>query len=164
MSDDEDDLDMPIGQSRNRANLKARTSDEDLRAMMDVDDCMCALTPTSTWLSPWSPTAEVVRVSKSVKSKPAAAPSPPPASQTETEERVEEADVPDVMNEDSDDPAPKTKPRKRKEKKVIPVGRNGLKKKRVVKSKTDFDDKGYMGEFICFSRPMRSITEYITFL
>ncbi|KAJ7066722.1 DNA polymerase subunit Cdc27 [Mycena amicta] len=32
----------------------------------------------------------------------------------------------------------------RKPKKVVPVGKNGLKKKRVVKSKSRMDDKGYM--------------------
>ena len=61
------------------------------------------------------------------------------------EEDRKAADV--RMDEDSDDPAPKKEPRKRKPKKVIPVGKNGLKKKRVVKSKTDFDEKGYMGEY-----------------
>lgn len=55
-----------------------------------------------------------------------------------------------VDDELSDDPAPKPKPRQRKVKKAIPIGRNGLKKKRVVKSKTDFDDKGYMGEWSQF--------------
>ena len=51
-----------------------------------------------------------------------------------------------AIDELSDEPVPKTKPRKRKEKKIVPVGRNGLKKKRVVKSKMDFDEKGYLGE------------------
>jgi hypothetical protein len=41
----------------------------------------------------------------------------------------------------------KPPPRKRKAKKVIPVGRNGLKKRRVEKSRTSFDEKGYMGTF-----------------
>jgi hypothetical protein len=41
----------------------------------------------------------------------------------------------------------KPPPRKRKTKKVIPVGRNGLKKRRVEKSRTSFDEKGYMGGF-----------------
>ncbi|KDQ53171.1 hypothetical protein JAAARDRAFT_162049 [Jaapia argillacea MUCL 33604] len=50
----------------------------------------------------------------------------------------------DVDMEEEPVPAPKPKPRKRKEKKEIPVGRNGLKKKRVVKSRTACDDKGYM--------------------
>ena len=45
----------------------------------------------------------------------------------------------------------KPQPRKRKPKKVIPVGRNGLKKRRVEKSRTSFDEKGYMGRFLSFS-------------
>ena len=64
------------------------------------------------------------------------------------EEDRKAADV--RMDEDSDDHAPKREPRKRMPKKVIPVGKNGLKKKRVVKSKTDFDEKGYMGEHCTF--------------
>lgn len=49
--------------------------------------------------------------------------------------------------------------RKRKAKKIIPVGRNGLKKRRVEKTRTEFDEKGYMGMFsfhlIYFSRMSR---------
>jgi len=37
------------------------------------------------------------------------------------------------------------KPRKKAVKKVVPVGKNGLKKKRVVKSRMSLDAKGYMG-------------------
>lgn len=51
------------------------------------------------------------------------------------------------MAVDEDDiPAGKPK-RKRKEKKVIPVGRNGLKKRRFVKSRMTMDSKGYMSMF-----------------
>ncbi|CAK5267450.1 unnamed protein product [Mycena citricolor] len=39
---------------------------------------------------------------------------------------------------------PKRAPVKRKPKKVVPIGSNGLKKKRVVKSKATIDEKGYM--------------------
>ena len=39
LSDDEDEDDIPKRQSRNKASLKARTSDDDLRALMEVDDC-----------------------------------------------------------------------------------------------------------------------------
>jgi len=45
----------------------------------------------------------------------------------------------------------KPPPRKQKLKNVRPVGRNGLKKQRVEKSWTSFDEKGYMGGFfLCF--------------
>ena len=61
---------------------------------------------------------------------------------TDAEEVDEDEDV--VMTDDPD-PEPIAKPKKKRVKKVIPVGRNGLKKKRVVKSRTKKDDKGYMG-------------------
>ena len=44
----------------------------------------------------------------------------------------------------------KPAPKKKKVKKVIPVGRNGLKKRRVVKSRMTTDAKGYMGSSSCF--------------
>jgi DNA polymerase delta subunit 3 len=47
---------------------------------------------------------------------------------------------------DEPDLEPVVKPKKKRVKKVIPVGSNGLKKKRVMKSRTKVDDKGYMGE------------------
>jgi hypothetical protein len=47
---------------------------------------------------------------------------------------------------DEPDLEPVVKPKKKRVKKVIPIGSNGLKKKRVMKSRTKFDDKGYMGE------------------
>ena len=51
------------------------------------------------------------------------------------------------QNEDADmedDIAPLPK-KARKPKKVIPVGSNGIRKKRVVKSRMTTDAKGYMG-------------------
>jgi DNA polymerase delta subunit 3 len=62
----------------------------------------------------------------------------------EEEESSEDAEALRVDNS----VAPKPKPKKRREKKVIPVGRNGLKKKRVVKSRMTTDAKGYMGMVI----------------
>ena len=61
-------------------------------------------------------------------------------------------DANDVVNEDEDvgmsdttDIAFPAKPRQKRAKKVVPVGRNGLKKRKVIKSRTKLDDKGYMG-------------------
>ncbi len=51
--------------------------------------------------------------------------------------------------EEMEEDTPKPKPRKKKEKKIIPVGRNGLKKKRVMKTRTTVDAKGYMGTSVC---------------
>jgi hypothetical protein len=52
----------------------------------------------------------------------------------------------DVMMADDSDAPPEKPKRKRKAKKVIPVGKNGLKKKRVVKSRMTTDTKGYMSK------------------
>lgn len=52
------------------------------------------------------------------------------------------------------EPEPARKPARkaqRKPKKEVPVGRNGLKKKRVVKSRMTTDDKGYFGAWLTFS-------------
>ncbi|KAJ7095469.1 DNA polymerase subunit Cdc27 [Mycena crocata] len=57
------------------------------------------------------------------------------------EDEDEPMEVADAHMSDVD---AKPAPVKRKPKKVWPVGRNGLKKKRIVKSKTRIDDKGYM--------------------
>lgn len=47
-----------------------------------------------------------------------------------------------------DDTAPaKPKPKKRKAKDAIPVGRNGLKKRKITKSRKIEDEKGYMGKW-----------------
>src|SRR5258708_1098492 len=59
---------------------------------------------------------------------------------SDEEETTEPGDGEDSMYVD-DEPAevkPK-RPRKKTEKKVVPVGKNGLKKKRVVKSKMSLD-------------------------
>jgi len=67
---------------------------------------------------------------------------------SDEEEKSEPGDGEDSMYVD-DEPA-EVKPkrsRKKTEKKVVPVGKNGLKKKRVVKSKMSLDAKGYMGMF-----------------
>ena len=65
---------------------------------------------------------------------------------SDEEETTEPGDAEDPMYVD-DEPA-EVKPkrsRKKTEKKVVPLGKNGLKKKRIVKSKMSLDAKGYMG-------------------
>ncbi len=44
--------------------------------------------------------------------------------------------------------AAKSKMRKKREKKVVSVEQNGLKKKRVVNSRMKMDEKGYIGMFM----------------
>lgn len=56
------------------------------------------------------------------------------------EEEEEENDDQDVDMEDDTMPAAK---RAKKVKKVVPVGKNGLKKKRVMKQRKTKDSKGY---------------------
>ena len=65
---------------------------------------------------------------------------------SDEEENPEPVDAEESMYMD-DEPAEvkRKKPKKKAEKKVVPVGRNGLRKKRVVKSKLSIDAKGYTG-------------------
>lgn len=65
----------------------------------------------------------------------------PPATDVEMENRDPE---PEPEPEPEPARAPKRKTQ-RKPKKELPVGRNGLKKRRVVKSRMTTDEKGYFG-------------------
>lgn len=73
------------------------------------------------------------------------------------EEETEDESITIQQDEDvtMSDNIPKPKARKRKEKKVVPIGRNGLKKKRVVKSRTAVDAKGYMRQ--CTEPPFPAV-------
>lgn len=124
--DDEEDV-RTFG--RRRAGVKSgEMSDTEmsLKAMMDIDD------------------DQVVRVSRTKKV--------PPKVDIEEDtdadiEEAREAMVPPVSSDADDmdtDDEPIVKPKKRAPKRVVPVGRNGLKKKRVIKSRTTTDAKGYM--------------------
>jgi len=53
----------------------------------------------------------------------------------------EQMDDVDMVDATTSEPK---KTRKKWEKKVIPVGSNGLKKKKVMKTKKTMDDNGYM--------------------
>ena len=65
----------------------------------------------------------------------------------EEEEESSAEDVPEKDTKiDDDDCLPAVKPKKRREKKIIPIGSNGLKKKRVVKSRQTTDAKGYTSQ------------------
>nr|GAT46742.1 DNA polymerase subunit Cdc27 [Mycena chlorophos] len=72
----------------------------------------------------------VERVSRKTTSE------PPDSKGASADEDVEMSDVEEKVTK----PAPKP----RKPKKVVPVGKNGLKKRRVVKSKQSLDAKGYI--------------------
>lgn len=127
-SDDDQEEDAPVfGRRRLKVKNGAMSDSEmSLKAMMDIDD------------------DQVVRGSRISK----VPPQPDVEEDTEIEiEEAREATVPpvssDADNMDTDD-EPIVKPKKRVPKKVVPVGRNGLKKKRVIKSRTTTDAKGYM--------------------
>lgn len=94
-------------------------AESELRAMMDIDDDL------------------VTRVSRTVTSAASESATSPPVSDVDMEDRES---VPAAEPEPA--PAPSRKPQ-RKPKKQVPVGRNGLKKRRVVKSRMKTDDKGY---------------------
>jgi DNA polymerase delta subunit 3 len=86
----------------------------------------------------------------------------PPATDVEMEDREPEPEP---------EPEPKrapTRKNQRKPKKEVPVGRNGLKKRRVVKSRMTTDEKGYFGAstlscYLCYcelnSNGGREVTE-----
>ncbi|THH12453.1 hypothetical protein EW146_g7679 [Bondarzewia mesenterica] len=60
------------------------------------------------------------------------------------EEQDEDVEMETETPPDDLEYPPQPKTRKKKEKKVIPVGKNGLKKKHVIKSRQTVDEKGYM--------------------
>ncbi|KAG1759461.1 DNA polymerase subunit Cdc27-domain-containing protein [Suillus occidentalis] len=107
VSDDEDEQ-VP---SKVHKNITWSTSDSErsLAAMMDIDD------------------DQVVRASRLSSCR-------PDDVVDDTGDEVEQTDREDV----------KPQAKKRKPKKVVPVGHNGLKKRRVLKSRTTTDAKGYM--------------------
>jgi DNA polymerase delta subunit 3 len=70
----------------------------------------------------------------------------------DTGDEVDQTDVDALISslgeeEEDEDEDVKPQAKKRKSRKVVPVGRNGLKKRRVLKSRTTTDAKGYMRMF-----------------
>lgn len=121
LSDDEEDESEPVVRppkgrvpAKSAARSRSPQTDKSLRAMMDIDD------------------SEVIKASRTS-----------PESQQEIEESEPKADDPEIVD-DSETERVKAKPRKRKEKKIVPVGQNGLKKKRIMKTRMRTDEKGYM--------------------
>ncbi|KAI0092638.1 DNA polymerase subunit Cdc27-domain-containing protein [Irpex rosettiformis] len=126
LSEDEDE---PLPKPRVRGKGKVKPgfdfdfddmpskSERSLKAMMDIDD------------------DRIEKVARNTK-----------ATEDSSESVDEHPDEDVVMADDSDVPYEKPR-RQRKPKKVTPIGRNGLKKKRVALSRTVTDAKGYMGWF-----------------
>ncbi|KAG1804438.1 DNA polymerase subunit Cdc27-domain-containing protein [Suillus subaureus] len=117
---DDDDKEVP---SKSHKKITRSTSDSErsLAAMMDIDD------------------DQVVRASRLSSRR-------PDDVVDDTGDEVDQTDVDALISslgeEEEEDVKPQAK--KRKSKKVVPVGRNGLKKRRVLKSRTTTDAKGYM--------------------
>ncbi|KAH9843862.1 DNA polymerase subunit Cdc27-domain-containing protein [Rhodofomes roseus] len=118
-SDEEDTVERG---KRRKTKVKDKTRssipDKSLQAMMDIDD------------------DDVIKASRSV-------------AEVDTEVETEEEAPPDTQTEDfiedSEPERVKQRPRKRKQdKKPVPVGSNGLKKRRVMRTRTKTDVKGYM--------------------
>jgi DNA polymerase delta subunit 3 len=133
--------------------MEENETEKSLRAMMDVDDGE-DLPVTILLLAPALLTPffldQVIRVSRNATDSSAASPAPASPSLGDDDEDVDMA--PAAPTVEDDDLKVKAPPRKRKPKKVLPVGRNGLKKRRVEKSRTSFDAKGYMSTcFFCAS-------------
>ena len=82
---------------------------------------------------------QVTRVSRTATAAASEPATTPPVSDVDMEDRESVA-----APEPEPAPAPTCKPQ-RKPKKQVPVGSNGLKKRRVVKSRMKTDDKGYFG-------------------
>lgn len=96
--------------------------------------------PTRHAHSPFSCADEVIKASRAdsdVDTELGEEEVPP---ETQTEDFVE----------DSEPERAKQRPKKKKQqKKPVPVGRNGLKKRRVLRTRTKTDEKGYMGMYPC---------------
>ncbi|KAJ3999797.1 hypothetical protein F5050DRAFT_1735713 [Lentinula boryana] len=118
VSDEEEPVTAKVGRTKGKAKSKqvVGREDEDVLALMDVDD------------------DQVIRASRSRRA------SPEPSEAVKSEPK----DV-EMQDDTEDHPAIKAKRKtKAKAKKVIPIGKNGLKKKRVMRSKVTTDAKGYM--------------------
>ncbi|KAF9646451.1 hypothetical protein BDM02DRAFT_3188800 [Thelephora ganbajun] len=132
VSDDEESDEAKPRKGKGKASPQSSDVEElerSVRAMMDIDDDEVEKVPV---IAPTKPPKKSKSRSKVVES-------------SDEEENTEPRDAEDSMYVDDEPVVVKPKkPRKKAGKKDIPVGRNGLKKKRVVKSRMSLDGKGYM--------------------
>lgn len=133
---------------KNKGKAKSRTEETEaekkLRAMMDIDDgtpCFFIRDIVNlTFVDEVEKVSAATRANLHMKEK---------EEEEEEEEEREAAAEETIHDEPASEPESiKRKPRKKKEKKIIPVGKNGLKKKKILKSRTRIDDKGYMGKHL----------------
>ncbi|KAF8834627.1 hypothetical protein BDN67DRAFT_1016304 [Paxillus ammoniavirescens] len=123
-SDDEEETGVRIPGRRRQKGKNNATSDSEmsLRAMMDIDD------------EQFARGSRVSKVRQETEDE--------DESQVEAEEEV--TAPPGTSDGEDLEDEPIVPQKKRKQRKAVPVGRNGLKKRRVVKSRTTTDAKGYM--------------------
>ncbi|KAF8159528.1 DNA polymerase subunit Cdc27 [Crassisporium funariophilum] len=127
LSDDDEDT-MVQSRFRRRSTADSRSvsvanseAEREAMALMDIDDDL------------------VEKVSREASAK-------PPAT-TDDEEQETDVSVVCKNEEDvdmADESAVAPKIRKKREKKVVPIGSNGLKKKKVTKTRRALDENGYM--------------------
>jgi DNA polymerase delta subunit 3 len=124
---------IPVARPKRKA-LAGSDDEDDLDKMMNLDDS--ELMPSYTLrILLMKPLGEVVHASKVRE-----ATTPP-----DTDDGMSNIDHHEEMYMDEDiDDVPKPK-RKKKEKKVVPVGKNGIPKRRLVNTRTTLDAKGFMG-------------------
>lgn len=147
---DDDDNDVPVKSHRKaRMSVHSEAADSeaerDAHALMDIDDGLCKYLIDPLWALIAVIVDQVERVSRVTDGLSKVMQSP-----EDEEEEKKDSRAPDGEDVDMDGEAPikvkaKVKSTKKAPKKVIPVGSNGLKKRRVVKSRTQLNEKGYMG-------------------
>ena len=160
VSDDEESDEPKPRKGRGKASAQSSDIEElgrSVQVMMDIDD---GEPPTYSDEKQMLNTLadEVERVTAApTKRLPRSKPKPKVVESSDEEDHTEPGDTEDSMYVDNEpaDVKPK-RSRKKAEKEVGPVGRNGLKKKRVVKSRMSTDAKGYMGALHSQSDPIRS--------
>ncbi|KAI0279539.1 DNA polymerase subunit Cdc27 [Russula brevipes] len=132
----------PRAKAAYKTKAKPASPDPELQAMMDIDDERVTKVSRATSLSEPAtspPATDVEMEDRELVPGPGPGPGPEPEVEAEAEPEPVSA------------PAPARK-RQRKPKKEVPVGRNGLKKRRVVKPRMTTDDKGYLGASSSSSR------------
>ena len=168
LSDDEDEV--PIGKKSNRKAEIAKKAklieEQEARELMEVDDGMSSRHPLSFRVFIRS-TEKVQRIQRGTL-PPQRRPNPlefveededneatvtvskgkvkQEASDVEMSMDLDEPEPPE--DEDSDVPVVKPK-RKRAEKTAVPVGKNGIKKRKVTKTRHFKGEDGYMRELLC---------------
>jgi len=128
--------------SEDEDNNSSRDSVRALKSMMDMDDGIFLFSHGGTCRISGS-RFSIDQVEK--------APRMPKRRLEEEEDSEMEQEALEAADQDEDvkmsdvmEAKPKPRPRKKKEK-VVPVGQNGLKKRRNMKSRMRVDEKGYMG-------------------